>query len=272
MVILSGCGGLALGASETVQPGSTPGKGALATAVAAPVTVGSGGQGRARAVRLGRRPLAGKIVGIDPGHNGGNFTHTSIIDRKVWNGREWENCNTTGTATNSGYTETRFNFAVAVDVRADLIAAGARVAMTRTSDNGVGPCVNKRAAIIGAAHANAAIAIHADGGPPGGRGFAILEPVADGPNDSVVSASGLLGNDVRAGLRAGTVMPPSNYDGVNGIAFRNDLAGLNLARVPTVIVEVGNMRNATDAALLTSVRFQRQVAAALTAAMIRFLG
>jgi N-acetylmuramoyl-L-alanine amidase len=211
-------------------------------------------------------------VGIDPGHNDGNFTHTSIIDRKIWNGREWENCNTTGTATNGGYTEARFNFAVAVDLRADLIAAGARVVMTRTSDNGVGPCVNKRAAIIEAAHANAAIAIHADGGPPGGRGFAILEPVADGPNDSVVGASGLLGDDVRAGLLAGTVMPPSDYDGVNGFKSRDDLAGLNLARVPTVVVEVGNMRNATDAALLTSASFQRQVAAALAASMIRFLG
>jgi N-acetylmuramoyl-L-alanine amidase len=84
--------------------------------------------------------------------------------------------------------------------------------------------------------------------------------------------SGLLGEDVRARLLAGTVMPPSDYDGVNGFKARDDLAGLNLARVPTVLVEVGNMRNATDAALLTSASFQRQAAAALAAAMIDFLG
>ena len=143
--------------------------------------------------------------------------------------------------------------------------------MTRTSNNGVGPCVNQRAAIMNNAHASAAVAIHADGGPPDGRGFAILEPIADGTNDAVIAPSARLGDDIRAALRAGTAMPPSNYDGVNGLKARDDLAGLNLTRVPTVLVEVGNMRNATDAALLASAPFQQQVARALTTAIIRFL-
>jgi N-acetylmuramoyl-L-alanine amidase len=64
----------------------------------------------------------------------------------------------------------------------------------------------------------------------------------------------------------------STYEGVNGIMPRNDLAGLNLTRVPKVLIECGNMRNATDASLLVSGRFQRQVAGVLTAAIIRFLG
>ena len=55
--------------------------------------------------------------------------------------------------------------------------------LTRRSNDGVGPCVTTRSQIINRAHANVAIDIHADGGPPGGRGFAILEPVADGPNN-----------------------------------------------------------------------------------------
>jgi N-acetylmuramoyl-L-alanine amidase len=211
------------------------------------------------------------VVGIDPGHNGGNFASQAIIDRKIWNGRAWENCNTTGTATDGGYTEARFNFQVAVYLRADLIAAGARVVMTRASNNGVGPCVNQRAAIMNSAHANAAIAIHADGGPPDGRGFAILEPIADGANNAVVAPSARLGDDIRASLLTGTVMPASNYDGVDGFKARDDLAGLNLTQVPTVLIEVGNMRNATDASLLTSAPFQQQVARALTVAAIRFL-
>jgi N-acetylmuramoyl-L-alanine amidase len=53
---------------------------------------------------------------------------------------------------------------------------------------------------------------------------------------------------------------------------RNDLAGLNLTRVPKVLIECGNMRNATDASLLSSAHFQRLVAGVLTAAIIRFLG
>jgi N-acetylmuramoyl-L-alanine amidase len=217
------------------------------------------------------RPLAGKIVGIDPGHNGGNFADPSYIDHLIWNGREWETCNTTGTETDSGYTEARFNFRVATFLRRDLRHDGARVVITRTNNHGVGPCVNRRAAIINRGHANVAIDIHADGGPASGRGFAVLEPVSDGPNDKVITSSERFGRDVRRALLAGTSMPESTYDGIHGIQPRDDLAGLNLTRVPEVLIETGNMRNSTDARLLTSARFQRLIAKALEAAIIRFL-
>jgi N-acetylmuramoyl-L-alanine amidase len=217
------------------------------------------------------RPLTGKIIGIDPGHNGGNFADPAYIGRLIWNGREWETCNTTGTQTNGGYTEARFNFNVAMFLRGDLRRNGARVVMTRSSNSGVGPCVNRRAQIIDRGHAAVAIDIHADGGPASGRGFTVLEPVADGPNDKVIGASLRLGLDVRAAFLRYTSMPVSTYDGVDGLIRRDNLAGLNLTRVPEVLVECGNMRNATDAALLTSARFQKQIAAALLAAIRRFL-
>ena len=113
--------------------------------------------------------------------------------------------------------------------------------------------------------------IHADGGPAWGRGFTVLEPVADGPNDQVIRTSERFGRDVRAALLAHTGMPESDYYGSHGIEFRNDLAGLNLTTVPKVLIESGNMVNSTDAALLTSPRFQRQFAAALLAAVLAFL-
>jgi N-acetylmuramoyl-L-alanine amidase len=218
------------------------------------------------------QPLAGKVIGIDPGHNGGNFTDPGVINQQVWNGREWEACDTTGTETASGYTEALFNFNVAGYLRADLRRDGARVVLTRTVNNGVGPCVNRRAQIINQAGANVAIDIHADGGPVSGRGFTVLEPVADGPNDGVIASSQRFGSDVRRAMLAGTTMPVSTYEGVNGIMPRDDLAGLNLTRVPKVLIECGNMRNAIDASLLESARFQQRVAGALEAAIIRFLG
>jgi N-acetylmuramoyl-L-alanine amidase len=216
-------------------------------------------------------PLAGKIVGIDPGHDGGNFTHPSEIGAQIWNGTGWEDCDTTGTATDAGYTEAQFNFNVALYLRADLLRDGARVVMTRTSNDGVGPCVTTRSKIIDDAHADVAVDIHADGAAPSGRGFTILEPVADGPNDGVIAASARFGDDVRQALLAGTPMPESDYDGVDGILPRDDLAGLNLTTVPKVLIECGNMRNATDAALLVTSGFQQKVALALTAAIVRFL-
>jgi N-acetylmuramoyl-L-alanine amidase len=224
-----------------------------------------------RGIPIARLPLKGRIVGIDPGHNGRNYTDPAFLTRQVWNGREYEDCDTTGTMTDGGYTEALFNFRVAEDLRADLIHAGARVVMTRKTNNGIGPCVDRRAWIINGGHANVAVDIHADGATPSGRGFAILEPVADGPNDKVIASSARFAADVKAAMLAGTTMPVSDFDGVNGFVHRDDLAGLNLTRVPKILIEVGNMKNATDAKLLTSAKFQQRVARALLAAIVAFL-
>jgi N-acetylmuramoyl-L-alanine amidase len=222
---------------------------------------------------LGSGALAGKVVGIDPGHNGLNGSDPGFIDQPVYNGTGDEPCDTTGTETASGYTEAEFNFTVATDLQADLAAEGATVVLTRTSNDGVGPCVTTRAAIINAAAADVAVDIHADGGPPGGSGFSVQEPVADGPNDGVIASSNAFGAVLRDAFVAGTGMPVADYGGaVDGLVPRNDLAGLNLTTIPKVLLESGNMVNATDAALLTSPRFQRQLAAALLSAILAFLG
>jgi N-acetylmuramoyl-L-alanine amidase len=229
----------------------------------------SGGPGRFPPTAKGI--LDGRVVLVDPGHNGGNFAAPSIINRLIWNGRETETCDTTGTETDAGYTEALFNWHVALYLTADLRAEGATVVLTRTSNTGVGPCVTERAAIGNEVHANAAVSIHADGGPPGGRGFAILEPVADGVNDAIVAPSAILGADLRAAFEKGTGEPVSSYDGVNGIQPRDDLAGINLSTVPKVFIECANMRNAADAALVTSLRWQALAARAIAAGLASFL-
>jgi len=218
-----------------------------------------------------RPPLAGKIVGIDPGHNGLNYTSPAFLNRKVWNGREWEGCDTTGTRTTGGYTEARFTWNVAVYLRADLIRMGARVVMTRTGNHGLGPCVDTRARILDRAHANVSIDIHADGGPRSGRGFTVLEPVADGPNTRVIGSSLRFGRDVHAMMLRDTPLRVSDYYGRDGYIRRGDLAGLNLTTMPKVLIETGNMSNAADTALLVSPGVQRAVAAALAAAIAAFL-
>jgi len=233
------------------------------------LSTASGGPGRFPPT--GRGILDGKVVLVDPGHNGGNFNAPSVINRLIWNGRETETCDTTGTETDGGYTEALFNWHVALYLTADLRAEGATVVLTRTSNTGVGPCVTERAAIGNAAHANAAVSIHADGGPPGGRGFAILEPVADGINNTIVGPSAVLGVDLRTAFEKGTREPVSSYDGINGIQPRDDLAGTNLSRVPKVFIECANMRNTADAALATSARWQARAARAIAAGLAAFL-
>jgi N-acetylmuramoyl-L-alanine amidase len=219
--------------------------------------------------KRGRKPLAGKLIGIDPGHNGLNGTDPAFLDHQIFNGRQMENCNTTGTQTAAGYTEALFNWNVATYLVADLHRDGARVVLTRHNNHGVGPCVNTRSTVLN--HTDVAIDIHADGGPTWGRGFTVLEPVADGPNDKVIASSLRFGSYVHSAFIADTPFRPANYYGHNGYIFRDDLAGLNLTTVPKVLIECGNMPNTQDAALLSSSSVQQHVARALEAAIIKFL-
>lgn len=219
----------------------------------------------------GAGALSGKVVAIDPGHNGGNASDPAYINSTIWNGRESEACDTTGTETDAGYTESRFNFGVAEYLTADLLAEGATVVLTRTTNTGVGPCVTERAAIGNQAHADAAVSIHADGGPASGQGFAILEPVADGINNAIIGPSQQLGADLRAAFAAGTGERESTYDGVDGIQLRNDLGGTNLSTVPKVFLECANMRNPADAGRVSSLTWQAQAARAMAAGLTTFL-
>jgi N-acetylmuramoyl-L-alanine amidase len=218
------------------------------------------------------KPLSGRVITIDPGHNGGNFTHPQEIARPVNDGNGQKECDTTGTAAPDGYRETDFNWGVAVRLRALLLAAGARVVMTRNSNTGVGPCITERAAIGNRAHSDAAISIHADGGPPHGSGFAILTPapIPSRANQAIIHPSLRLAVDLRTSLsRIG--LHPSTYDGVNGLAPRTDLGGLNLSRVPKVFVEVANMQDAADEAPLERAAFRAAVARSLLSGLERFV-
>jgi N-acetylmuramoyl-L-alanine amidase len=217
-------------------------------------------------------PLAGRTITVDPGHNGGNFTHPQEIARLVPDGNGEKECDTTGTAAPDGYRETDFNWSVALRLRALLRAAGAKVVMTRDSNTGVGPCVNERAAIGNHAHSDAAISIHGDGGPPGGSGFAVLipAPIPSRGDQAIIAPSLHLGLDLRSALlRIG--LHTSNYDGTNGIAPRTDLGGLNLSRVPKVFVEVANMQNRQDEAPMERAAFRNRVAEALLRGLRTFL-
>jgi N-acetylmuramoyl-L-alanine amidase len=216
--------------------------------------------------------VSGKTIAIDPGHNSGNFSHPQEINRLVDAGTLHKACDTTGTATNAGYREADFNFDVAKRLRRILEAAGAKVVMTRTAKTPWGPCITKRAAIGNRAHADAAISIHADGGPTGGRGFHVIYPPSiSGLTDDIAKPSRRLAYAIRAAYSKGTGMPYATYLGSQGLDVRSDLGGLNLSNVPKIFIETGNMKNATDARLLSSASFRQKIARALANGLANFL-
>ncbi|MFD5222369.1 N-acetylmuramoyl-L-alanine amidase [Streptomyces tendae] len=220
--------------------------------------------------------LKGKVVVIDPGHNPANFQHATEINRKVNVGTHWKECDTTGTATNAGWPEAKFTLDVAHRLRDLLEKQGATVKLTQDGDRSFGPCVDERARIGNEAKADAAISIHADGSGAGNRGFHVIMPgaVHDGAADTraIVEPSAELGKRVAGSFVRVTGTAPSNYlgDGT-GLVTRTDLGGLNLSTVPKVFIECGNMRDSTDAALLTSGSWRQKAAEGMSEGIVSFL-
>lgn len=219
------------------------------------------------------RPLTGVTIVLNPGHNGGNAANPAAISRQVPAGfGQYKACDTTGTETNAGYPEHAFNWDVSLRVRAALQAAGVRVIMTRDSDTGVGPCVDERARIGNQAGASAVVSIHADGASSSGHGFHVCEDSRQPAGPAVAAASHRLTVMLHNALASGSGLTVSSYLGTDGYFPRDDLAGLNLATVPATFLEIGNMRNAGDAALQTSAAGRQRIADAVAAGILAWLG
>jgi N-acetylmuramoyl-L-alanine amidase len=180
-----------------------------------------------------------------------------------------KDCQTSGTSTTSGYQEHTFNWDTALRVRAALNALGVRTAMSRNNDTALAQCVDARANMANAMHPNAILSIHADGGPPSGRGFHVnysappLNQVQAGPS---VQYARIMRDQLQA-----SGIPPANYIGQDGLYGRSDLTGLNLAQYPSILVECGNMKNPADSALLESPEGRQKYADALVRGIAGFL-
>ncbi|GAA0405934.1 hypothetical protein GCM10009530_67630 [Microbispora corallina] len=264
------CGGTAVSGAAASGP-STPPSAPASREV--PASGGAADSARTASTSSApAKPLAGKVVVIDPGHNGGNYRHPEIINRQVDILTEKKACDTTGTSTNDGYAEAAFTWDVSSRLAKLLRAQGATVKLTRTGNTGVGPCITQRAAIGNRAKADAAISIHADGAPSAAHGFHVIMPKKiHGPVDPVVAGSRRLGITVRDAFHAGTGIAYSTYIGTNALNYRSDLGGLNLSTVPKIFIECGNMRNAGDAAKFKDPRFRQRIAVSLAKGLQSYL-
>lgn len=224
----------------------------------------------------GGAALDGRVVVLDPGHNPTNREHPGAIARQVSAGGQRKECDTTGTATNSGYAEAAFTLDVSRRVRKLLEHHGARVVLTHDGDRPYGPCVDERANIGNTAHADAAVSVHADGAGTGQRGFHVILPasVRAGAADTsaITGPSRRLGTRLASRFAAATGTAPADYvaEGT-GLAVRDDLGGLNLSKVPKVFIECGNMRDPGDAAELTDARWRQRAATGIAHGVTDFL-
>ncbi|MER8104676.1 N-acetylmuramoyl-L-alanine amidase [Kitasatospora sp. NPDC094016] len=219
--------------------------------------------------------LTGRTILLDPGHNPGNSAHTAEINRLVDIGNSRKQCDTTGTETNSGYTEAEYTLDVTHRARAILAARGATVVLAQDGDRPWGPCVDERARAGADAHADVALSVHGDGGPAGGSGFHVILPAkvvaGKADNAAIVEPSRRLGLLLREHFRAATGEPYADYIASDGLDTRSDLGGLNLSTVPKVFIECGNMRNPVDAKRMTDPQWRQRAAQGIADALTAYL-
>ena len=148
--------------------------------------------------------------------------------------------------------------------------------LTRTTNrqDRWGPCVDVRGRAGNRIGADLKISVHGDGSyAAGAHGFHVIAPTDRAPwTHDIFAPSRRLALATRAALLDGGFATATYVAGGDGLDFRSDLGTLNLSDVPTVMVELGNMRDAGDAAVMTSPRGRARYADALAAAARRFLG
>lgn len=210
--------------------------------------------------------LAGKIVFLDPGHQGS----MEGLSRQVPTGRGGtKDCQASGTSTEDGLSEHTFAWDTTLRVRQALTALGVRTAMSRGDDTGPGPCVDERAAMANSIRPNAVVSIHGDGGPPTGRGFHVLYSAP--PLNAAQAGPSVQFAKVMRDQLAGSGIPPATYIGQQGLNPRSDIAGLNLAQYPSILVELGNMKSPVDSALMKSPEGRQKYADAVVRGIVAFL-
>jgi N-acetylmuramoyl-L-alanine amidase len=229
---------------------------------------------QAARAKQARKPLRSITIALDPGHQLGNHNYPRRINAPVPAGGFTKPCNTTGTATNAGVAEATVNIQLARAVTRRLRALGAHVRLTRVSNRQHlwGPCVDTRGRFGKRVGAKLMVSLHADGAPSSAHGFHVIAPKSRTPWTNRIAAPSLrLAKHLRAGLTHYGV-PRARYvaDGT-GLDVRGDLGTLNKSGVPVAMIEVGNMRNATDARRMTSRSGRAQYAAAVVRGIRAYL-
>ena len=187
------------------------------------------------------------IVFLDPSHNGAN---DASLTRQVPTGRGGtKDCQTSGTSTESGFPEHTFNWDTVLLIRQELTQLGVRTAMSRGKRRPVAACVDERAAMANSPAAERRGVDPRRRRSATGRGFHVNYPAPAEyrPGRPSVQFARIMRDQLAA-----SGIPAANYIGSDGLYGRADLAGLNLAQYPSILVELGNMKNPADSALMES--------------------
>ena len=135
--------------------------------------------------------------------------------------------------------------------------------LSRPDDISVGSCVDARAEAANSSGADVVVSIHADGAAAGAEGFHVCYSAPPLKRGAGRPVRHLCRN--RCATHSSQPDSPRRPTSVTtGWHHAPILTGLNLSQRPSILVELGNMRNADEAARMTSPDGQQEYASAVT--------
>ena len=203
-------------------------------------------------------PLEGKVIGIDPGHQGAQNNDPEPVSPGSDETKIKVTSGTSGGA--SGVDEHVVNLAVGLLLRDMLEEQGASVILTRESAD-VDISNAERAQLFNDYEVNLAIRLHCNGvDDTSVRGAFMLVPESN-PYKELC--------DLAAGIILEKYTDATGLDSL-GVTERSDQTGFNWCERPIVNIEMGHMSNAEEDLLLTDADFQYSMAEGLCDGIVTY--
>lgn len=208
------------------------------------------------------KPLEGKKIGIDPGHQ----SKANMTTEPIAPGSGVKNTKVTGGTQGiaTGISEQQFNLELALILQDLLMEYGAEVYMTRTTAD-VNISNAERAQLVSQNGCSAWIRIHADGSDDRSvSGMSMLVPNSKYLSEELCDESSLLGECIIEGVIEKTGARS------RGLIERSNIAGFNWSEIPVCLIECGFMSNAREDRLLAQKDYKMKIAEGIAEGFVKY--
>lgn len=264
-------GATSVAAASPASPQASGSATPSATASTAPAAHETPSKGGVTFAPTGTGRLDGKTIVLDPGHNAHYVKNVNNVRMPMY-GTVGGRCQSAGGAANDKRIEEHaLVWKVAQKALPQLLVEGATVILTRPDDDGTGPCNSERADMANRSNADFLLSIHSDGSEnPKNRGYFTLVPGHSAGGEALLNADKTAAKVMNAELGKHTSIPLTNYIGLkDGGVVSEDVAVLNnLTKTRGLLVEIGNLNQADDLAVINSDAGQQKLADGLVAGTV----